>query len=203
VTTHADAIASLDPAALAEGLLEVVDAFRIAAPAWGKTELAHWLHHAYAPCTRFVPRETKGARAWPELLDDPSLPATIAAARAALIEACDELFPTGRVELTWSCVRSGLVVPKINAIGEELWLPVDLANATLSERVLSLLAATYLIAPSRFEEDDLECAFCGKKLGPDDTGLRCAEHASVASGIPGAVEDEDIPVEWSSGTDDD
>ena len=79
----------------------------------------------------------------------------------------------------YSAISAGHVYRCQDAEGTAGWVPVAQPRMRLSERVLSLVAADYLLRPEAYETSLVTCSVCGRASFDSDRmdAGTCAEHA--------------------------
>jgi hypothetical protein len=143
---------------------------------WGKAELAMWLMGPYTSCTQYVPRHAPPP--FPVLLreiDARFVDRMIAAARHAVVDLLDHEVATGTLgNFAFDMIEDGRLARCQDARGIDGWVPIATPHS-LSDRVLSLLAADYLTRPPVFERQLSTCRGCNRV---SFDGSVCSRHTS-------------------------
>lgn len=112
---------------------------------WGKRELAHWLLQHYRPIARAaddVPVSGTIARPRPESIHPIRLRAFLDDTRATLLEdLLGARSETNRIALQEQALDAGLVAPETDVAGRTCYVPVDLPDIRLIDRLRALLVA--------------------------------------------------------------
>jgi hypothetical protein len=148
------------------------------APSNDKALLADWLRGPYrAHVVTLVRSRTKriGAatvvpRALARLLGQARFQVSLGLAAAS--------DPVDGVSFGFSALAAGHVYRAQDAFGAPGWVPVGQPRMRLSDRVLSLVAADYLLRPEDYETAFMTCAVCGHAAFDAERVAEgtCAEH---------------------------
>ena len=139
-------------------------AFANGAPRWGKHELAAWLAGPYAEITRpAAPLVADLTRRTRQIKTVSSVQLSLVVSDAItyardLLRA--SMHPEGGAVSAWDAWRRGLVARCEDELMNEGWIPLDLPDTRLRDRLLSLWAADYLSSTEDFESYLGICEVC-------------------------------------------
>jgi hypothetical protein len=131
------------------------------APSADKAVLAEWLHGPYRAHVVMLARSRTQRLAAANVVPG-ALAKLLSQARldvgVALLRTRD---PDDGVSFGYSALAAGLVYRCQDAGGAQGWVPVAQPRMRLADRVLSLIAADYLLRPEDYETALYTCAACG------------------------------------------
>ncbi len=147
--------------AVADACRATAFAFVDEAEGWGKLELARWLAGPYANLLRLTaslePPETSGIVQIPRIrtLDEQVVQRLVWRAHVEVMETLQNVkTPSEGQTFTLAMISLGKVARFRDATGALGWLPTPRAKR-LAERVLSLVAADYLVRPADYASDPI------------------------------------------------
>jgi hypothetical protein len=131
---------------------------------WDKSDLAAWLTGPYHRVT-----QRRGERVTnPALFTDQNLVAVerleelMLRARVEVVTTLSEASRSGgSIVFVGEAIRRGGILPTRTSDDADAWAPVDVLRMRLTDRVLSLFAADYLIRPVDYASDLVACLACG------------------------------------------
>ena len=135
-----------------------LDVLRGAREGWTPVDLARWLLGPYSQATSHVPRDADEglAETTPPRVDARRLSEILSSAASEVVAALECVRSRGTVEFVRAAIDQGAIVPTWDGF----WLPIDKPRMLLSDRVLSLFAADYLLRPRDYVTDLEICAKC-------------------------------------------
>lgn len=160
--------------AVADACRATAFAFVDEAEGWGKVELARWLAGPYANLLRHTESlepETSGIVQIPRIrpLDEQAVQRLVWRAHVEVMETLQNVkTPSEGQTFTLAMISLGKVARFRDATGALGWLPTPRAKR-LAERVLSLVAADYLVRPADYASDPISgiVARPGNDVEPD------------------------------------
>lgn len=131
---------------------------RVAWRGLDKEALASWLRgpyraHVFAPARAVVPR----IHARP--IATGALGRLVALARTEAIRAVEQARDDGP-SFGFGALASGLVYRCQDVTGAQGWIPVSYPRMRLADRIVSLVAADYLLRPEDYESHVFRCTVC-------------------------------------------
>lgn len=150
------------------------------APSGTKRALAEWLRGSYAYAV--LPR-TSGART-PGTIDPSSLTELVDEAKSRVARGLRALAqPEVGMHLSMQAHIEGWVLPFQDLYGQPGFLPVDRARMRLGDRVMSLVAADYMMRPDSFVTDLTVCDTCDAAHFAKQASERHCRVCSRSSGV--------------------
>jgi hypothetical protein len=172
-------------AAFAEGCrATALDFVNRVATSGDKTVLAGWLRGPYRAHVVVLAR-SRTRRIGPASVMPDALARMLGRARLevslGLVRVRDAADGVG---FGYSALAAGHVYRCQDGEGTAGWVPVAQPRMRLSERVLSLVAADYLLQPEAYETSLLTCSVCGRTFFDADrvTAGTCASHDRSEAG---------------------
>ena len=145
-----------------------------------KAVLADWLNGAYRPLVVAV-ASMRARRIHPAGIQPTTLAALLTQSRLEVLASLQlAKDPVEGVTFGYSALASGHLYRARDVDGVEGWVPVAQPRMRLTERVLSLVAADYLLRSDEYESTLFECARCEHWVFDEERveGRVCASHAS-------------------------
>ncbi len=163
-------------------LLDIVSG---AATQWNRAELASWLSGPYREATEKAPesvRRPHGLAPYrqpaPPARNDAQLRTILGEARELALSAIRGA-ANGAFQFAVDALEAGNIEQLQASDGSYAFLPVDHARMTLSDRIMSLLAADYLSRPADYDSLLSFCRCCEAPSFSAETRMRgqCSSHS--------------------------
>jgi hypothetical protein len=160
---------------------------------WGKAELAHWLAGPYRSLTSLARHAgmMDGSPRSRSVTDEASLDvhrlsALVLSVRWTLLAAFEgAISPDNNVSFANAALYAGHVTRCLDGEGRAGWAPFNAPTMRLADRVLSLVAADYLVRPEDYETNLSVCRFCERVSFDLDTKKRGACQAHPRTHLSG------------------
>jgi hypothetical protein len=157
---------------------------------WDKLDLALWLTGPYARATKWLARgERVAGLDDEEEISHETIDELLVATRDDVVAALETaIASSGVLDFAEETLAKGHLRRGIDADGDDVYVPVDLARLRLRDRIKSLLAADYLNDPSSYIELYV-CKHCQAVVfdhGAKQLGVCAAHRISGFIGPAGA-----------------